>query len=392
MGIIITQVQKDRVIDLFLNSKIKYKNIAKEIGVPIEQVYEIIYEFCDKNGYGNVIRSKMGVVFKDKKENIHLVNAKEIEKWINENKRLPRLYVDEQEKGTVTDEEMRIARRMRYIMNNIIVRYEDKDISQIKNKDEREIVRIITYLKEKYKHTNTTNLEKAKELEEWSNENLRRPRQNIKGVKSAKEGEEETEEQKEVRLGLCLSYFVKTIMKEYEGISLEQITDEQDREIVRIIREIYSRFSSTNNINLINIQKIQKWCIENGRKPDYKGKIKSQGKESEQRLAYLLNYINNKIYSKYDDIDLQKITDEQDKEIIKILTDIEEKYGNQIDETDISKVSKEELGKKIVALSETRNASENQIKILANYYGVPLEKLGFSQDDDSDSMQHGKYE
>jgi len=383
---ILTDEQKNKVIDLFINSKIKYATIAKEVGISIEQVYEIIYDFCDKNGYGDARRSKKGVVFKEKKENIHLATAIEIENWINENKRLPRLYISGVSGDKDAEKEIKTARKMRYIMINIVSRYENKQLNQIRDKTIREIVRIITELKAKYSHTNMASLEKTKEIEMWCNKKFRRPRQNIKGVKSAKQGEKENEDQKEMRLGIRLKYLNDTVMKEYQDKNIEQITDEQDREIVTIIRNLYSRFSSTNNINLINAQKIQEWCIENGRKPSYKGE------ESEYRIAYLLNYINNKMLEKYTNIPIKEIKNEQDKEIIRILTDIEEKYGKQIDETDISKVSKEELSKELLALSETRNASENQIRILANYYGVPLEEVGLGKNDENNSLDHEEYE
>lgn len=301
------QGQQNIILNLFLNGIMDFKKIAKKAQTSSEQVYEFIDKYCKENGYQSIIITKDGAFKKSKS----LIKVEEIEKWINQNKRSPRQYIrgvsgaKKGEEETEEQKELRLGWALRRFNNGIIARYEGKRIEEINNYQHREIVRIIRGLSGRYTHVSNKLLMKVQELQEWANENGRRPRKKILGVIAAKDGEEETEEQKELRLGVLLNDLTELVNK-YQNIDIEDIEDYRDKEIVRIIRELTNKYEK----NKVGMNK----------------------------------------------------------------------------KTSIS--GTQELSTALLNLSETRNATENQIRILANYYGVDLEKIGLSQRDDSESIEY----
>ena len=124
---------------------------------------------------------------------------------------------------------------------------------------------------------------------------------------------------------------------------------------------------------------------------------KETEEQKELRLGHALNFITTRIMKKYNGKDLDKIGNQQHREIVKIIRDINVKYGenkkgrrkkvqgnNQED-------SKQKILTALANLLESRNATENQIRILATYYGVDAEEIGFSQDNENEEELHKEH-
>lgn len=220
---ILSEEQKNRILDMVLNTRLSYKRIADLNDTYLEQVNNVVQEYCDKNNYKVIKRSINGAKFveRDTTENMRLLRAREIENWVNENERKPRIKID--------------------------------------------------------------------------------------GVKAAKEGEEETPEQKEKRFAAIYKGLKKYILSKcYE--SLEEIEDEDDREILMIISRIENKY--------------------------------------------------------------KKVTHKNKKEIYDTLL-----------------VDEEDLIKAIFNLVKTKKATVEQIRIIADYYGVDLEETEFNIGEQEDSLE-----
>ena len=74
-------------------------------------------------------------------------------------------------------------------------------------------------------------------------------------------------EQEELRWGRALNYIRYYIIKEYEGKKLEEIEDETDREIVKIIRQLNKKYEKVLNDeeNIVQIEKKED-KLESGKK------------------------------------------------------------------------------------------------------------------------------
>ena len=159
------------------------------------------------------------------------------------------MNITEEQKNNILEECLNTKRTYRVIARENRVNYEDviaiieeycqkrgyKSLGRKQNEDV-------------FKRT----MEKITEIEEWCKENERKPRGSILGVKVARKGEPETEKQKEIRLGRTLSTIRCTVLKRYEGKSLEKIENKGDRKIVERIRELEEKCKSSEKIE--NIQ------------------------------------------------------------------------------------------------------------------------------------------
>jgi len=201
----------------------------------------------------------------------------------------------------------------------------------------------------------------------------------------------------------------KNIINIYEGVNLKEIQDEQDREIIRIIRKIDSEYENNKRnrtISLLNARELQEWVNENGRKPRQaiKGIKTTQNREEETkeqrelRLGHVLNSIRTKIVNKnkYENMILQQIENKEEREIVRIIKEIDNNYENnklgRKKKVEISNDEniKNELVKAIWNLLKTRHATVEQIRIMADYYGVDLEEIEFYSN--GDSMEHDERE
>ena len=222
---------------------IKVYIVKKYEGVPLEnildekerEIVKIIREIEEQ------YEDARGIIAKDRGRRIILSNAKEIEKWSKAKKREPRSAIKGvkiAKKGEEEQEEIRLGGALSTIRSSVMKKYAENTLEEIANKTDREVVRIIRELDRQLEVSRKKrSLNNAKGIEKWSEVNGREPRI-IKGIRAAKEGEKETKEQEELRWGRALNYIRYYIIKEYEGKKLEEIEDETDREIVKIIRQL----------------------------------------------------------------------------------------------------------------------------------------------------------
>ena len=237
---ILSEEQKNKILDLFFNTKIKYAKIADVVQTSIEQVYYVIEEYCKENNYKTIRRCQNGIKF---------------EKQTNGRK---------------------IGRQK--------------------------------------------SLKNVQEIKKWADRNKMKPRTRIEGISAAKEGEEETEEQEEIRLGQALKTVKRFIIPIYEGRKIEEIENEEDREIVRVVRMLDEKYEDNRITFLRNLKE--------------KKKIKKDDEETSRRKINLV-----------------------------------QKLGN------------EKMGKMIINLIKTKNATQEQVKTIAEFYGVDLEKVVNSKEE-----------
>ena len=296
----ISQEQKGLIMNLVINTRIKYRKVADYTNVTVEEVFEIIEEYCEQNGYERLERKNDSIIFIDK--------------------------------------------------NGEREEHKTEKTSQKGN--------LIT----------------ARIIKQWTEVNGRKPRQSIEGIKKAEEIKELSgEEKKELRLGQFLNVIKAKVVKKYDNKNIEEIEDEVDRETVRIIREVESKYSIRKN--LLDAREIQEWVRKNGRLP--KSRIRpvikhgiiqelSLKQQEELRIGRNLNIIRKQMNDIYQDKKIEEIENEAHREIVSIIRELDSQFQT------ITKVSKKELSKQILTLAETKNATQEQLKIIADCYGVDL--------------------
>lgn len=321
---VLPQKQKNKIISECINTRKLYRTIAKENDVETDDVYKIMDEYCIKHDFRNFRRTEKGAIFEkedgsivefireENKEDESLRHARMIEmpeeekERIKTRQRILDLVLNTKTKyGKIADSTGTSIEEVYDVINEYCEKNNFKTIRRNRTGIESEEQTI------KIKQGKDKTLDNAKGIEKWCDKNERRPRRFIEGVKPAKEGEKETEEQEEVRWGSALNNIRTRVVNKYEGKELEQIENEEDREIVRIIRTV------------------------------------------------LTKYENNKRGIK------KKISD------------------NDMESVDYSK----ELAKAIWNLVRTRKATVEQIRIIADYYGVDLEELKFNPEQQEDSLE-----
>lgn len=412
----LTEEQKNNIISECINTRKTFKVIARENEIGVDDIYSIVNEYCQKNGYSGFRRTHNGTIFERIQyiESGYLKNVREIEEWNKEYGRRPirlgKVKVAKRgEKETIEQKERRLALALKNIKYIIVKQYENISLKYIKNENHREIVRIVRELEQEWedvfqKEKSEANLNKARKIEEWCIENGRRPRK-LDKVKFAKTGEKETKKQKEKRMSRIYSDLKKDIEK-YEDKNLEEIEDENDREVVKIIRYIENRYErnlpNTRSLQdsefLKNAMILKEWCIENGRRPRRLDRVKvaktgekETKKQKEQRMSGVWWNLNNKVIKKYEGISIEDIKDNVDKEIVRIIRGLQEAYPKnktgksntiQVKPTKqrgkahfVKTVGNEKMKKMIVNLIKTKNATEEQIKVIADFYGVDMGKV-----------------
>jgi len=194
------------------------RKIAENTSTTMEQVYKTLNRYCNENGYNVIIRTKNGVKFETEGNEINknLRNAREIKAWVYKNGRRPRAKIkrekttQDKEKEIKLQEEARLGYTLNTIIHNIMEKYGSIELGKIEDEEDREIVQIIREINIRYGKNRTASLLNAREIEDWVEENGRKPRKQIKGIKTTQNIEEETEEQRELRLGKALYWIVKT--------------------------------------------------------------------------------------------------------------------------------------------------------------------------------------
>ena len=339
---------------------------------------------------------------KPNQEKRALEDIAQIEQWCEENGRKPRRFIDGvniAKKGEQESEEQKEI-KLRSKLQNIRYLYykenEGKSLEEIEDEIIREIVKIIRQIDEKYKSyyellINERNIifENIIKIEQWCEKEGKQPRKCIAGVKIAKKGENEDKEQKELKLGTTLSNIKSIYCKEFNGEKLEEIEDEIIREIVRKIRDIEEKYPDNrkNNkyITIKNLEELENWCKENKRKPKKihgikttKNREEETAEQRETRLGTVYYYIRNSVIKKYEGKNLEEIEDEIDRKIVERFNGLDELIRKAKEKRKghfVQRFGNEKMKKLILNLIKTKNANEEQLMQIADFYGVDMGKI-----------------
>lgn len=181
----------------------------------------------------------------------------------------------------------------------------------------------------------------------------------------------------------CDNNKIRTFRKTPKGVVIEKLSTQNPKT------------KKGGEISLKNAKAIKEWAEKNGRKPrrNIPGvfKPKDGEKETEEqeelRLGTALGNMMTSIVNKYEGISLEEIEDEIKREIVKIIRELDENYkfekvtkksGIEEKKTKLKLVQtlgNEKMSRMILNLIKTRNATEVQIKEIADFYGVNLDKV-----------------
>ena len=129
------------------------------------------------------------------------------------------------------------------------------------------------------------------------------------------------------RLGQKLGQ-IRTRKKQYEGIELEQIENEEDRKIVEIIRRLDEEFGLGEYLK--NTLEIEEWCKENNEeKKIWERKLPSITSKNiyESKLGEKLRNIRSKIIKQYEGVKLEEIENGEDRQIVEIIRRLDREYN-----------------------------------------------------------------
>ena len=121
---------------------------------------------------------------------------------------------------------------------------------------------------------------------------------------------------------------LRSYIKQYEGMELEQIEDEEDRKIVEIIRGLDQEYGV--RVYDKNAVDIESWCIKNFKdKPIWERRLPRVEceDEEEQKLGRQLKELRRAIMKKYEGVSLEKIQNNGDRRIVEIVKRLDEEYG-----------------------------------------------------------------
>ena len=196
-------------------------------GIPIEEIgndedrkiVEIVKSLDEEYGLGDSLK-----------------NALEIKEWCEstygEKKILERSLPNTQSKD---EYEKSLGQRLRAIRVKI-KKYEEKPIEEIENEDERGIVEIIRNLDEEYGLGDS--LKNALEIKEWCERTYGEKKIWERSLPSRT-----SKDEYEKKLGKKLSS-IRTKIKQYEGIPIEEIENAEDKKIVEIVRYLDEEYNS----------------------------------------------------------------------------------------------------------------------------------------------------
>ena len=359
--------EEERKIDLFMNTfldNIEIKGVRKEFR-------DILTQNIGMSGY--------------------LKNALEIENWCKTNfgdkeiwdRSLPSRAKDENEK--------RLGMALGTIRRRVLKQYEGKELKEIENEEDRRIVEIIRRLDAEYGLS--ISLKNVLEIENWCKKNFK-----DKEIWDRKLPNPSSKDSDEKRLGIALKSIRQIILKQYEGKELEEIGNEEDRKIAKIIRRLDAEYRI--NPSLKNALEIENWCKENFRdKEIWDRKLPSAASKDsdEKRLGSALSAIRQIILKQYEGKELEEIGNGEDRKIAEIIRRLDAEYRINPylkNALEIEKWCKENFGDKeiwdrslprITSKDEEEKRLSNALKkirtkILKQYEGKKLEEIENEED------------
>ena len=269
-----------------------------------------------------------------------------------------------------------------------IKKYEGKAIEKIENEEDRKIVRIIRKLDKEYGLGD--NLKNALEIREWCKKNIWE-----KKIWEKKLPSRGSKDEYEKSLAMKLKH-IRYVIKQYDGIPIEEIGNDEDRKIVEIVRSLDEEYGLGDSLK--NALEIKEWCESTyGEKKIWERSLpNTQSKdEYEKSLGQRLRAIRVKI-KKYEEKPIEEIENEDDRVIVEIIRNLDEEYGlgdslknaleikewcertyreKKIWERSLpSQISKDEYEKKLgKKLSNIRTKTKQ-------YEGIPIEAIENAED------------
>ena len=284
-----------------------------------------------------------------------LKNALEIEEWCKSTfegkreweRRLPSQLAKEAY-------EKQLGQKLVNIRCYKLKQYEDKELKEIEDEEDRRIVETIRKLDKKYGMK--AYLKNALEIEEWCKGTFEGKREWERRLPNSK-----AKEAYEKQLGQKLVGIRSCILKQYEGKELKEIEDEEDRRIVETIRRLDKEYGMKTLLK--NALEIEEWCKSTFEgKREWERRLPSQlAKEAyEKQLGQKLVNIRCYKLKQYEDKELKEIEDEEDRRIVEIIRGLDKEYK--------------------ISLKDKRNMKKNAemknkaAKILCNEYEAELKE------------------
>ncbi len=169
--------------------------------------------------------------------------------------------------------------------------------------------------------TRNTLLKNALKIEKWCKEKY-----GEKEIYERKLPSSIAEDEEEKKLGKKL-VGLRVKMKQYEGQKINDISNEEDRQILEIINKLDREYGLGESLK--NALKIEAWCKEKyGEKEIYERKLPSihSKDEEEKKLRIALNNLKRKM-KQYKEQEITDILDEEDRKILEIINRLDREYG-----------------------------------------------------------------
>ena len=294
----------------------KLNNIKTKIkpyeGMPLEEIkneedkkiVEIIRQLDEEYGLGQSLK-----------------NALEIKAWCEKNYGDKEIWERRLPWSTAkNNDEKKLGRNLGDLRTRKIKQYEEMPLEAIENEEDRKIVEIIRKLDEEYGLGQA--LKNALEIKVWCEKNY-----GDKEIWERRLPWSTAKNKYEKELGKKLSH-IRTKIKQYEGMPLDEIKNEEDRKIVEIIRQLDEEYGL--GVSLKNVLAIKVWCERNfENKQIWERRLPSStAKDKDEKdLGSKLIEIRSKKIKPYEGVSLEDIENEEDRRIVKIIRQLDQEYG-----------------------------------------------------------------
>ena len=321
-------------------------------------------------------------------KNISLKNALQIKAWCERNygdkeiwgRRLPSAMSKDKKEKSLGTKLINIKTKIKP--------YEGMPLEEIKNEEDKKIVEIIRELDEEYGLGQS--LKNALEIKAWCEKNY-----GDKEIWERKLPSTIAKDKKEKDLGIKLSS-IRTKIKPYEGITLEEIENEEDRKIVEIIRELDEEYGLGERLK--NVLEIKAWCEKNyGDKEIWERKLpNSNAKDKkEKELGIKLRNIRFRIKQNIR-MPLERIENEENIKIVEIIRQLDEEYGLEVSLKKVLEIKAwceknygdKEIWERKLPSSNAKDKKEKELGIklrnirlkIKQYIRMPLEAIENEED------------
>ena len=321
-------------------------------------------------------------------KNILLKNALIIKQWCEKNYGDKEIWERKLPNSTSKDKnEKSLGQKLSHIRIKIKP-YEGMPLEEIKNEEDRRIVEIIRQLDEEYGLGES--LKNALQIKVWCEKNYKN-----KEIWERRLPNSNAKDNDEKALGKKLSH-IRTKIKQYEGMPLEEIKNEEDRRIVEIIRELDEEYGLGESLK--SALAIKTWCEKNyGDKEIWERKLpRSTSKDKDEKvLGGRLGNLRSKI-KPYEGVPLEEIENEEDRRIVEIIRYLDEEYGLgeclknalQIKMWCEKNYGDKEIWERRLPWLTAKNSDEKDLGIKLNsirrkikpYEGMPIEKIENEED------------